>query len=135
RGVPRYNQFRRLLHRPPVESFDALTPNRVWAGELRDVYGGDLESVDLMAGLYAEAPPGGFGFSDTPFRIFVLMASRRLNSDRFFTTDYTPAIYTLAGLDWINDNTMASVLLRHYPQLRHTLGPVPNAFVPWVRAG
>jgi len=29
----------------------------------------------------------GFGFSDTAFRIFILMASRRLKSDRFFTND------------------------------------------------
>ena len=27
RGVPRYNQFRRLLHKPPVKSFDELTDN------------------------------------------------------------------------------------------------------------
>jgi hypothetical protein len=27
--------------------------------------------------------------SDTAFRIFVLRASRRLNSDRFFTADFT----------------------------------------------
>ena len=32
--------------------------------------------------------------SDTAFRIFVPMASRRLNSDRFFTTDYAPRIHT-----------------------------------------
>ena len=31
----------------------------------------------------------GFGFSDTAFRIFILMASRRLKSDRFFTNDYS----------------------------------------------
>jgi hypothetical protein len=62
------------------------------------------------------------------------MASRRLNSDRFFTTSYTPAVYTPAGLDWINDNGMASVLLRHHPELRPALGSIPNAFVPWLRA-
>ena len=45
--------------------------------------------MDLTVGLYAEPLPEGFGFSDTAFRIFILMASRRLNSDRFFTTDYT----------------------------------------------
>lgn len=38
-----------------------------------------------------------------------------------------------AGLDWIEDNTMTSVLLRHYPALRHTLDSVPNAFTPWTR--
>ena len=32
--------------------------------------------------------PTGFGFSDTAFRVFILMASRRLKSDRFFTTDW-----------------------------------------------
>ena len=83
----------------------------------------------------AERRPPGFAFSDTAFRIFILMASRRLNSDRFFTTDYTPAVYTQAGMDWINDNTMQSVLLRHYPQLRPALGSVPNAFTPWNRSG
>ena len=67
-------------------------------------------------------------------QFFILMASRRLNSDRFFTTDYTPAVYTQAGMDWINDNGMQSVLLRHYPQLRPALGSAPNAFTPWARS-
>ena len=44
--------------------------------------------------MFAEKRPAGFAFSDTAFRIFILMASRRLNSDRFFTEDYTPAVYT-----------------------------------------
>ena len=38
----------------------------------------------LMVGLFAEPKPPGFGFSDTAFRIFILMVSRRLKSDRFF---------------------------------------------------
>ena len=46
------------------------------------------------------------------------MASRRLNSDRFFTKDFTPAVYTKQGLQWIADNSMATVLLRHWPELR-----------------
>ena len=45
------------------------------------------------------------------------MASRRLKSDRFFTTDYTPKVYTQAGLDWIENNSMRTVLLRHFPEL------------------
>ena len=54
-----------------------------------------------MTGLFAEPLPEGFGFSETAFRIFVLMASRRLKSDRFFTDDYRPEIYTEFGLDYI----------------------------------
>jgi hypothetical protein len=133
RGVPRYNEFRRLFHKKPVESFEELTGDTERAQEIRRTYGGDLEGVDLMVGLYAEPLPPGFGFSDTAFRVFILMASRRLNSDRFFTRDYRPEVYTPAGFDWINRNTMVSVLLRHFPSLEPALRGVQNAFVPWNR--
>ena len=86
-----------------------------------------------MVGMYAEDFPKGFGFSDTAFRIFILMASRRLESDRFFTTDYTPQVYTQVGLDWIDANGMSSLLLRHYPRVAAVLRHVKNAFAPWPR--
>jgi hypothetical protein len=133
RGVPRYNEFRRLLHLRPADSFETLTDNPQWARELRELYENDIERVDSMVGMYAETPPRGFGFSDTAFRIFVLMATRRLKSDRFFTTDYTPEVYTPAGMQWLNDNTMVTVLLRHYPELTPTLRGARNAFAPWQR--
>ena len=133
RGVPRYTAFRELFHRKPVRSFEELTQDAEKAKELRRVYG-DLDRLDTMIGLYSEPLPEGFGFSDTTFRVFVLMASRRLKSDRFFTTSYTPAVYTQVGLDWINDTTMTSVLCRHYPELRPVLSRVDNAFKPWPRA-
>jgi hypothetical protein len=134
-GVPRYNDFRRILHMPPAKDFHDLTDNPVWAEELSRLYDGDIEKLDVTPGMYAEKLPKGFAFSDTAFRIFVLMASRRLNSDRFFTDSYTPEVYTKAGLEWIDDNTMVTVLLRHYPHLRATMQGVKNAFHPWVKAG
>ncbi len=134
-GVPRYNDFRRLLQLEPAKDFESLTDNPVWARELRQVYRGDIEKVDVTPGMYAEPRPQGFAFSDTAFRIFVLMASRRLNSDRFFTDDYNARVYTQAGMDWIEDNTMVTVLARHYPGLRRPMGAVKNAFEPWERAG
>jgi hypothetical protein len=134
RGVPRYNDFRRHFRLEPARSFEELTDNPEWAEELRRVYG-DVERVDLMVGLYAEPFPKGFGFSDTAFRVFILMASRRLKSDRFFTRDYTPEVYTRAGLNWINDNSMITVLLRHFPELARALRGVENAFQPWKRVG
>ena len=86
-----------------------------------------------MVGMYAEPRPEGFGFSDTAFRVFVLMASRRLEADRFFTDDYRPEIYTQAGIDWVEANTMRTVLLRHFPQLAPALEGVENPFAPWRR--
>ena len=135
RGVPRYNQFRRLFHLKPVASFEELTgATRAAADGAARVYG-DVERVDLMIGMYAEPKPKGFGFSDTAFRVFILMASRRLKSDRFFTRDYRPEVYTQAGLDWIDDNSMRSVLLRHFPELGPALHGVENPFAPWRSTG
>jgi hypothetical protein len=133
-GVPRYNEFRRLLQLKPPKSFNELTDNPDWARQIERVYDSDIERVDLSVGMFAEPLPKGFAFSDTAFRIFVLMASRRLNSDRFFTTDYTPRVYTQAGLDWIDANDMGTVLLRHYPSLRTAMRGLPNSFHPWHRA-
>ena len=132
RGVPRYTEFRRLLGLKPPRTFEEMTRNAAWADELRRVYG-DPDRVDTMVGLYAEPKPKGFGFSDTAFRIFILMASRRLKSDRFFTRDFTPQVYTQAGLDWIDQNTFKTVLLRHYPALEPALRGVENGFAPWRR--
>jgi Animal haem peroxidase len=132
RGVPRYTAFRELFHRTPVPSFEELTRDAAKAAELRRVYG-RLDRLDLMVGLWSEPLPRGFGFSDTTFRVFVLMASRRLKSDRFFTNDYRPGVYTQAGLDWINATTMKTVILRHYPELQPVLRGVDNAFKPWPR--
>ena len=79
-----------LFHKDPVKSFDELTDNPAWRKQIKEVYNGDLDKVDLMTGLYAEPMPEGFGFSETAFRVFILMASRRLKSDRFFTDDWRP---------------------------------------------
>jgi len=135
RGVPRYNQFRRLLHMKPVATFEELTDNPRWAAEIKEVYGGDIEQVDLMVGLFAEPLPEGFGFSETAFRIFVLMASRRLKSDRFFTDDYRPEIYTAEGIEWVRKNGFASVLKRHFPRLASVVDSAPNPFAPWKPVG
>jgi hypothetical protein len=131
RGVPRYNEFRRLFRLKPASSFEELTDNPLWAEELRQVYG-DVERVDLMIGMYAEPKPKGFGFSDTAFRVFILMASRRLESDRFLTDCFRPDVYTPAGFAWVKDNTMRTVLLRHFPELEPALRGVENPFAPWM---
>jgi len=133
RGVPRYNRFRELLGRGRVKSFEEITSNPQWAKELKEVYNNDVNQVDLMIGLFAEDLPEGFGFSDTAFRVFILMASRRLKSDRFFTQDYRSEVYTREGLNWVENNSMLTVLRRHYPGLSPALAGVKNAFAPWPR--
>ena len=132
RGIPRYNEFRRLIQRRPVKTFEELTGgDKELAEEISRVYDGDIDRVDVQIGMLAEPLPRGFGFSDTAFRIFILMAGRRLTSDRFFTTDYNIKIYKQVGMNWIRDNNMSTVLIRHYPELAPSLKGVKNAFGPW----
>lgn len=136
RGVPRYNTFRRLIHMKAPATFEELTGgNKTLAKEISDIYGGDIEKVDLQVGMLSEPLPRGFGFSDTAFRIFILMASRRLKSDRFLSSDFKPEIYTKPGMDWVQNTTMKDVLIRHFPELRSPLRNVKNAFHPWEKVG
>jgi hypothetical protein len=128
-GVPRYNALRQALRRAPVTSFGEISAR--YGDEIREVYGGDLEAVDAVVGLYGEAKPPGFAFSETAFRVFLLMAARRLQSDRFFTIDDTPETYTPVGLRWIEETTMASMIRRHYPALAPALDGIENVFTPW----
>ena len=131
-GVPRYNQFRRLLHLRPARSFEEITEDPAQLAALRRLYR-DVDSVDTIVGMLAEKKPAGFGFSDTAFRVFILMASRRLNSDRYFTKDFTPEIYTQTGMNWVQQTSMIDVVLRHYPQLRPSLRGVQR--VPALEPG
>jgi hypothetical protein len=135
RAIPRYNDFLRMLGKQPCKVFADITSNTAWAAEIEDVYDGDIEAVDTVVGLLAEDPPEGFGFSDTAFRIFILMASRRLKSDRYFCEDYTPEMYTPEGMQWIDDTLMSDVILRHLPDLEPALKGLDNAFFVWREAG
>jgi hypothetical protein len=114
----------------------------------------NIEDVDAVVGWLAEGPrPHGFAISETQFVVFILNASRRLFSDRFFTSSFRPEFYSTYGLAWVNNNgadgkvmergepnghvqevsPMKRVLLRTIPELRDELDPVVNVFDPWAR--
>ena len=130
RGVPRYNDFRAGLHMPRIKHWEDLCDDQESVRRMKELYR-SVDEVDTMVGLFAETPPPGFGFSDTAFRIFLLMASRRLQSDRFLTVDFRPEIYSPFGMDWIASNGMTSVILRHCPDLAGLLPRTTSAFAPW----
>jgi hypothetical protein len=82
--------------------------------------------------MMAEKLPPNFGFSDTAFRIFLLMASRRLKSDRFLSKDFRAEIYTRQGIDWVNETRMIDVIVRHFPSLAEPMKGLDSAFKPWT---
>lgn len=76
RSVPRYNQFRRGLLMIPISKWEDLTDDEEALQTLREVYGEDVEKLDLLVGLMAEKKIKGFAISETAFFIFIIMASR-----------------------------------------------------------
>lgn len=135
RGVPRYNEFRRQLNLLPLASIDELTDDPALRAKLKNVYGHDagaIERVDALVGFMAEGTrPTCYGFGETLFQVFTVMASRRLHADRFYTDSYNAETYTQAGLEWIDAATFKNVLVRHHPELAPALANVTNAFYPW----
>jgi hypothetical protein len=65
----------------------------------------NIEDVDTVVGWLAEyTRPHGFAISETQFHVFIINASRRLFSDRFFTSSFRPEFYSQLGYDWVMQN-------------------------------
>jgi hypothetical protein len=54
-----------------------------------------------------------------------------LMADPFFSDLYIPEVYTKAGIDWVENETMKSVIIRNFPELAPHFKNVKNAFHPW----
>ena len=114
RGVPRYNRFRELVGKKRVTSFEEITSIPGIAEKMREIGQQDVDRVDLLVGLDTSEDLPISSPSAPLFRAFILMASRRLKSDRFFTDDFRPEIYTELGMDWIRNNSMKSAPLGRF---------------------
>ena len=114
----------------------------------------NIEDVDTVVGWLSEfTRPYGYAISETQFQVFILNASRRLFSDRFFTSSFRPEFYTALGVQWVEDNgadgkryepgaqnghtvevsPLKRLLQRAMPELAPELAHVVNAFDPWGR--
>ncbi len=114
----------------------------------------NVEDVDTVVGWLAEyTRPHGFAISETQFVVFILNASRRLFSDRFFTSSFRPEFYSTFGVNWVNHNgpgpimmeigkpnghaqpvsPLKRALMRNVPELDPELQHVVNVFDPWGR--
>ncbi|GMN46285.1 hypothetical protein TIFTF001_015477 [Ficus carica] len=132
RGVARYNGFRRNLLMIPITKWEDLTDDKEVVEALREVYGDDVEKLDLLVGLHAEEKIKGFAISETAFFVFLLVASRRLEADRFFTANFNSKTYTEEGLKWVNTTeTLKDVIDRHFPDMTRKWMTCSSAFSVW----
>ena len=117
RNLPRYNDARRQLLLEPYTSLDDLTDDEDELELLRSVYV-DIEQVDFMVGCLTDKErPEGFAFGIVPYHIFVVLASRRLFSDRFFQEGLTEENYSPWGMNYLVTESLQSILVRHFPSL------------------
>ncbi|KAK4712547.1 hypothetical protein R3W88_007060 [Solanum pinnatisectum] len=132
RSVARYNDFRRGMLQIPISKWEDLTDDEEAIRTLREVYDDDVEELDLLVGLMAEKKIKGFAISETAFNIFLVMAIRRLEADRFFTSNYNEETYTKKGLEWVNTTEcLKDVLDRHYPEMTEKWMNSNSAFSVW----
>ncbi len=131
RGIPKFNQFRRYMGLKPYATFIEITRDAKTAAKLQKVYA-NVEDIDSTVGLVAEYKPEGYELGETQSLILSLAAVRRLQADRFYTTQFNAKTYTKFGIDWINTTTMNEVLVRHYPSLKNELKGVVNPFAVWT---
>jgi alpha-dioxygenase len=128
RGVLRYNDFRRAFGMKPLQTWRELTKDPEALEALLEVYGDDVELLDLSVGCLAETKPPGFAISDTAFRVFVVMASRRIMCDDFYTSCYRSSVYSQTGLEHVAGvKGLSDLLRRHLPHLKL---PGRSAFAP-----
>ncbi|KAI3808706.1 hypothetical protein L1987_24664 [Smallanthus sonchifolius] len=132
RNVARYNEFRRSVFLIPITKWEDLTDDKKAIDALREVYDDDVEQLDLLVGMAAEKKIKGFAISETAFVIFIIMASRRLEADRFFTSDFNEEVYTKKGLEWVNTTeSLKDVLDRHYEKMTDKWMNSASAFRVW----
>jgi hypothetical protein len=135
RGVPQFNEFRRQIGMAPLTRFEDLRCSAETVSRLESLYGrgeDGVDKMDLIVGMHCDMDRPLHGFDQTRFAIFLQAASRRLQTDSFYTTKYDAQHYTQCGLDRIDKTTLKSLLLQHYPGLKDSgLMGVNNAFEPW----
>lgn len=133
--LPRYNEYLRQMHEKPVKDFEELIPHDPQLREeVRKIYNNDIEKVDTVVGSLAEWPgrtPKTMGFSTSTFLEFILMASRRVQADRFYTQDFRPEIYTPEGIERIRSlSGMKEIIERNAPELKEAFASRQSAFHP-----
>ena len=112
---------RRQLLLTPYKSIDELTSDKEERKMLKSVYT-DIEQVDFLVGCLADKDrPDGFAFGIVPYYIFVVMASRRLLSDRFFQEGLTEENYSKIGVSYLMEATFHDILARQFPDMKNKI--------------
>jgi len=111
-GAPRLNDFRRRFGLA-YTSFEDMTGDPDVARELAKWYP-TVEDVELAVGCQVErCMAGGWGLPETVGVAIVADAFSSIRQDRFYTTDYTPEVYTEWGYEHTKTTILVDLANRH----------------------
>ncbi|MDH3712676.1 MAG: hypothetical protein OET44_02380 [Gammaproteobacteria bacterium] len=112
-----YNALRQLLGLTPIRDFSDLDPH--WTACVAECYSraGD---IDCLIGLLAERRNDNSAMGETALRCLTLF-------------ERGPCVPELSsfGKTWLRENSLKTLLLRHYPILQDALYRIDNPFAHW----
>lgn len=113
-----YNALRRLVHLPPLRDFDELDSR--WAAEVQANYS-RVDDVDGLIGMLAERRGSECMLGETTVRCLTV----------FDRAPYCRPALSGLGKSWVRENTLQTLLSRHYPVLQEALHGMDDPFVCW----
>ncbi|KZP19344.1 heme peroxidase [Athelia psychrophila] len=112
-GTCTMNEFRHWLGLPKYTSFEDWNKNSKISTAASELYGGDIDRLELYPGLHAEGVLGDglHDYSGEPLRVntmrngLLLDAVALIRGDRFFTTAFNEENYTATGFADVQKDT------------------------------
>lgn len=110
-----YNEYRKNFSLPPIVSFEALTDDVVLRDKLKTMYGGDINKLEFLVGLYAEKPSKPRLYGDLMTAMVAYDAMTHIHTNPLLSTYiYNANTFTQMGLDTINrTNTLNDLVDRN----------------------
>ena len=113
-----YNALRQLLSLPPIRHFADLDPR--WASDIERSYA-RVDDIDGLIGMLAERRGADSVLGETAMRCLTV----------FDRASCRQADLTALGKSWLRENSLQTMLLRHYPVLQDALYGIDDPFARW----
>jgi len=112
-----YNALRRLLGLAPVREFSDLDPN--CAASIEKCYS-RVDDIDVLIGMLAEPRGKNRAIGESALRCLTLFDKVNQHCE-----------LSALGETWLRENSLKTLLLRHYPVLQDALYRIDDPFAHW----
>lgn len=111
-----FNDYCQLFGVPLVGSFEDLTGDEVLAKRISDLYDGDINRLELLVGLFAQAPDEGVLFGPLMARMVAYDALTQIYSNPLLSEHvYGREVLTSYGCEQVETTTLDGFVRRNAP--------------------